>query len=375
MEEYILYEEIQNEIIQNYKNGKRTGFREVVMDLRRQSRTNYGEMEIPDFSQWNVDDLQELRKLVAQIPIPVSRITSVVPSYRSSENEVVLPGTVPVQISMEWAYTPEVYTALKDYFAILYVIDGEGELFLKNNRYLLKPGDVVIMAPEIPYRLACTENDLIMTLISRTGCFEECFFGMIQKNPLMGEFFKKTLYHSAKEYMLFHLPVDVSILQIIQNLFKESLSDDPYALDVFLHYLQIFYARILRCPEETSRVCTAENEESGYTVFPAILQYIQKNYETLSLESLAERFHYHPVYLSGMIRKNTGRTLTQILTELKMKQAEELLKNTKKPISEISELTGYHSADHFSATFKKKYGVSPRVYREQLKNSKIQNLS
>lgn len=367
LEEYLFYEDIQNEIVQGYRNGKRTGFREVVMDLRRCGQTRYGEIEVPDFSQWSVEDLQELRKLVAKIPIPVSRITSVVPSYRDTEKEVVLPGTVPVQISMEWAYTPEVYTVLKDYFAILYVIDGEGELFLKNDRYILKAGDVVIMAPEIPYRLACTENDLIMTLISRTGCFEECFFGMIQKNPLMGEFFKKTLYDSAKEYMLFHLPVDVSILQVIQNLFQESLSDDPYALDVFLHYLQIFYARILRCPEETFQVYSAEKDESGYTVFPAILQYIQKNYGTLSLESLAERFHYHPVYLSGMIRKNTGRTLTQIVTELKMKQAEKLLKSTKKSIGEISELTGYHSADHFSATFRKTYGVSPRRYREELR--------
>lgn len=365
MEEYMLFEDIQKEIIRGYKTGERIGFREAVMNLRRCGSVNRGEIEIPDFFKWNVWNLQEFRRLVAKIPVPTSRIISVVPNYKDTENEMILPGTVPVQISLECAYTAKVFTVLRDYFAILYVIDGSCELYIKHDKYSLESGDIVILAPEIPYWIACTEKDLVVTIISRTSCFEECFFGMIQKNPLMGNFFKKTLYDSAKEYMLFHLPVDISILHIIQNLFIESLVPDLYSLDVFISYLQIFYAKILRCPEDMFRIFRAENEDGGYTVFPAILQYIQKQYATLSLESLAKKFHYHPAYLSGMIKKNTGCTLTQIITDLKMKQAEELLKNTKMSVGEISEMTGYHSADHFTVTFKKKYGISPRMYREQ----------
>ena len=180
----------------------------------------------------------------------------------------------------------------------------------------------------------------------------------------MWHFFEKTLYDSAKEYVLFHLSVDISVFRIIQNLFIEYLSADVYSLNVFMNYLQIFYARILRCPEETFHVCPDENQKEVYTVFPSILQYIQKNYTELSLESLAEKFHYHPVYLSGLIKKNTGCTLTQILTDLKMKKAKELLINTQISISEISEMAGYHSADYFTATFKKRYGIAPREYRK-----------
>ncbi len=364
MEEYMLFEDIQEEITRNYKSGGKIGFREAVLNLRRRGCGKREKIDMPDFFQWNMCNLEELKNLVSKIPVPVSRITSVVPSYKNSENEVILPGTVPVQISMECAYTSDVYTSLKEYFTILYMMDGSCELSIKNDTYSIKAGDIAILAPEIPYKVTCTEKDFIITIISRTNCFEDCFFGMIQKNMLMRDFFRKTLYDSQKEYMLFNLPIDLSVLQIIQNLFIESLREDAYSLDVFMNYLQIFYAKILRCPEKTFKVCRTDNGNSGYTVFPAILQYIQKNYQSISLQSLAEKFHYHPVYLSTMIKENTGYTLTQIIKDLKMKQAVSLLENTELSIAEISKMSGYHSTDHFTAMFKKNYGSAPRQYRK-----------
>lgn len=94
----MLFEDIQKEIIRGYKTGERIGFREAVMNLRRCGSVNRGEIEIPDFFKWNVWNLQEFRRLVAKIPVPTSRIISVVPNYKDTENEVIFPGTVPVQI-------------------------------------------------------------------------------------------------------------------------------------------------------------------------------------------------------------------------------------------------------------------------------------
>jgi 2-isopropylmalate synthase len=96
------------------------------------------------------------------------------------------------------------------------------------------------------------------------------------------------------------------------------------------------------------------------------LQYIQNHYQTVSLDSLCTKFHYNKSYLSRLIHKNTGRSFIDIVTDLKLSQAIDLLTNTTLSISDISELVGYHNVDHFSKHFKKKYSCPPSVYRNSL---------
>ena len=98
--------------------------------------------------------------------------------------------------------------------------------------------------------------------------------------------------------------------------------------------------------------------------FAQVLQYIQSRYQTVTLEQLAEVFHYNPSYLSRLIKKNTGQTLLDILTNLKMSRASDLLLHTTLKIEEIAALSGYQSVDHFSRLFKKRNGMSPQKYRQ-----------
>jgi two-component system, response regulator YesN len=42
-----------------------------------------------------------------------------------------------------------------------------------------------------------------------------------------------------------------------------------------------------------------------------------------------------------------------------------LLRNSNKPISEISNEAGYSNFSHFTKTFKKMFAVNPQTYRKQ----------
>ena len=52
-----------------------------------------------------------------------------------------------------------------------------------------------------------------------------------------------------------------------------------------------------------------------------------------------------------------------MVTNIKLHQSLRYLINTDLSVLEISELVGYNSADHFSRTLKKIYGMSPQRYR------------
>ena len=91
---------------------------------------------------------------------------------------------------------------------------------------------------------------------------------------------------------------------------------------------------------------------------------MQSNYRHLTLDSLADNFHYNKTYLSDLIKKYTGLSFIKLMTKLKMSHAGEYLKNTTLSIEKIAELVGYNSSDHFSKTFKTYYSCSPQQYRK-----------
>ena len=53
---------------------------------------------------------------------------------------------------------------------------------------------------------------------------------------------------------------------------------------------------------------------------PYILQYIQENFSQLTLEALADHFHYDKSYLSKTIRRFTGKTYTEIVSHYKLER-------------------------------------------------------
>ena len=90
--------------------------------------------------------------------------------------------------------------------------------------------------------------------------------------------------------------------------------------------------------------------------------------ENISLESLANECAVTPNYLSTQFRKETGVTLIHYLHNIRIQQAILLLNTTQYSIQEIAEQCGFADANYFIRIFKKRNGMSPNVYRKNLKN-------
>ena len=93
--------------------------------------------------------------------------------------------------------------------------------------------------------------------------------------------------------------------------------------------------------------------------------YIDNHCDTATLENIASTFHFHPSYLSKIIKDNTGLTFTSILQYTRLKKAALLLKNTDCSISSIAHQVGYNNISYFYQLFQGKYGVTPAKYRQR----------
>lgn len=99
-----------------------------------------------------------------------------------------------------------------------------------------------------------------------------------------------------------------------------------------------------------------------------INQYIRRFInEDLSLTKIADLVHLNPSYLSRFYKEQTGMNLSDVINDLKLNKAMELLKQTDLPVNEIAEQLGFNSPSYFTLCFKKHYGLSPQKYRENRK--------
>lgn len=106
--------------------------------------------------------------------------------------------------------------------------------------------------------------------------------------------------------------------------------------------------------------------EEGEDVAAFIAGFIRANLQTdLSLESLAERAHLSPSYLSRLFKRSQGQNISAYIQEARVKKAQELLLNTQLKAYEIAQAVGLEDPVYFSRMFKKATGQSPSEFRER----------
>lgn len=94
-----------------------------------------------------------------------------------------------------------------------------------------------------------------------------------------------------------------------------------------------------------------------------MLNYIQANYQNISLKDMADEFHLTEPYISKYIKEKSGKNFGDIVTSAKMKKAKTLLRNSSMTVEKIAYAVGYQNVEHFDRQFKKIYQLTPLEYR------------
>lgn len=83
-----------------------------------------------------------------------------------------------------------------------------------------------------------------------------------------------------------------------------------------------------------------------------------------SLEQAALFVHLNPTYLSELFKETAGRKFIDYLTDIRLEEARHILLETDMKMYEVCLSVGYTSSKYFSTLFRKKYQVTPTMYRE-----------
>ena len=251
-----------------------------------------------------------------------------------------------------------------DFFEITYVVEGSCTFLFEGETASLGIGDVCITSPMAAHSLPLEPGCTALSIVVRKSTFNSLFPNLLSSQNLVSLFFRNSLYERRRaNYILIRTGNDQELFHTVQALTCESNRADDFSNSCSISLLNLFLARALRAGAEVS-LHHYENYSERDFDFTLILLYIQQNYRTVTLASLAKAFHFSETYLSKLIHKNMNQSFTEVLRTLKMNRAMDFLMNTPMKVSEIASAVGYDSVDHFSRTFRRVYGVPPQQYKQ-----------
>ena len=113
---------------------------------------------------------------------------------------------------------------------------------------------------------------------------------------------------------------------------------------------------------ECARSAQDDSVGSGYV--QQIQEYIRTHYiEGFSSQEIEDVSGLSYKYAGTLFKEATGQTIKEYQCTLRLRKAEQLLKETNQPIAEIAQLTGFSDVFYFSKIFHREKGCSPSEYR------------
>ena len=163
-----------------------------------------------------------------------------------------------------------------------------------------------------------------------------------------------TLYRQAE---LFHLNLEGESGHIIPEISWKT-ETESFNLDELHAYFLSLTNSIFRLREQQTQ---------EQPVIGAVRAYIEENYANpmLSLKEISDYVHISTSRLCTIFKHETGITVNQFLTEVRMEKAKKYLKSSRYNVVDICQMAGYKDSSYFGKIFRRYFHMSPLEYREQ----------
>lgn len=243
-------------------------------------------------------------------------------------------------------------------YEIYYLVSGERYYFVKDRFFKIKKGHLVFVNQGEMHKTTDTEkpgHERILVYFRRS--FVETLNGSIK--ALLDR-----LQHKSSCVLGLSLKEQQIVEKIISDMRKEAEKQSlgyEVCLQGLLMKLLVFIARWMEDHEEHAYVSNRPKHEK----VSEIVRYINTHYtEPLTIPQISELFYISPYYLSRIFKETTGFTLVEYINNVRVKEAQRLLREKKLKVIQIVELAGFGSVAHFNRIFRDLAGCSPLNYRK-----------
>lgn len=133
--------------------------------------------------------------------------------------------------------------------------------------------------------------------------------------------------------------------------------------DINENLLQI-YELLFYYLNEISEATSFNESEDNKDIY-RLIDHIHQNFqENITVAKLAQIIPINKNKCTELLKSYTGYSPMNYVIDYRLLKAKELLLNTDQSIAEICYEVGFNNLSYFSARFKRRYGISPKCFRE-----------
>ncbi|NBJ92016.1 response regulator [Parablautia muri] len=166
-------------------------------------------------------------------------------------------------------------------------------------------------------------------------------------------------------YLNLHNRLELEDMQLLE--FMEKREEKPERKILNIGYFTGICEALWQYVKELCTYYKKQQEDSNYYVVAWVRNYVDKNYmNACRVEDMAEKINLSPNYLRSLFKIGTGQTILEYITDVRMQQACELLRDKRLKVKDVSSRAGYENVSYFSQIFTKRFGVTPNEYRKKV---------
>lgn len=253
-----------------------------------------------------------------------------------------------------------VVSHIHDACEFLYLQQGEAEMQVGDQCYLLRPQHLMIVS-----RLEVHKLTPLQLPYTRIGLNIDCSaLGRIGIPPFLSAVM---MNHGNGSCHLFDLRNSPQIGQLMEEIYREKVNEQPEKqemLGVLLHTLLLHLYRLN--PERFQA-------GSGDALMEEARQYIINHFADFSsVQEMAAGYYLTPSHFILRFKKYTGYTPQKYRKLCRMAHARHLLLEDKLELSEIAERCGFSDVNGFVRCFRETMNITPGRFRTLSKNKNVE---
>lgn len=246
-----------------------------------------------------------------------------------------------------------------------------GIMEFMNTSAEFKAGDVTIVGSDIPH-----------TTYSSKGTASKWSYIFININDLLGPYFSIDLIadNSLTHKLLHNFYAILSqekypdihniTVELVNCLTRKELNFQFIARGLVF----ALFLKMINIVSEDSKSSSSSSSHDDYLVIAPALDYIREHYmNEFTVDTLADECHMSPTHFRRNFTQIMGQGPLSYLNDVRIQNADVLLRTTEMSILDISESVGFNSVSSFNRHFSELYGMPPLKWRKQ--TSYIRNQS
>lgn len=260
--------------------------------------------------------------------------------------------------------TTEKIVVRKGFIRLLYVIKGEITYQLNDKKSTLLAQGMIVTNGDTSFSYVSSTTTEVVIFYFKPNYFSASLLSQFVEEPLLYRFFVDALsqdFSGISRYLVYDFSNQVDLhfylLLLLKQVVKMAYFNNKVTKAAFV-LLIVEMSQV-----EYQSLIDKDPFISNQQLAKELVAYIDLRLEQVTLDELADKFHFHPNYLSSLLKEKTGKTFTEWVLIQRIERCKNYLIQTDLTVQAIIERLGYKDKAFFYRRFKQVEGMTPRQYR------------